>query len=100
MVVVPPSSITVAKQSQMGLYNQSLAGTESSDPAEGTEVCLLSVLFVVGHRSVRRINPSSTQSYQLWCVLTECDEENFNSRRSTRVGELREKKNYYLELNN
>ena len=46
-------------QSQAWVCDRSLSGIAASNPAEGLDVCLLSVLCVVRYRSPRRADHSS-----------------------------------------
>jgi hypothetical protein len=60
--------VQVGAQSEACACGRSLAGIAGSNPAGGTEVCLLQVLCVVWRRSLRRADPSSRAVQPIVCV--------------------------------
>jgi len=63
--------IAAAERSKARVFCRSLAGILGTNPAEGTDVCLLLVMCVGGERSLHRAHHESSgvqPTYQAWCV--------------------------------
>ena len=73
----------VAAPSKAWVCGRSLAGTEGSNPAEGMDVCLLYLLYVV------RSGYSLVHRSTVECGVSECDLETTTMRRSRPTGAVK-----------